>query len=255
MDRYRSFCVLTDVEELPDDAVGRCTPVHEEQVVVFKAGVGKTPGIVHLLVEADDSGDVVFSEVRNVGLGSMQRIPWGKRGKHSSEFKRRNLCKSLLDFSITIFYFAFWMRSAECKELPWNDPVQVSIFSPLIVLVFLHIEVGEVQPAVLQSLTGGWEGVNFIMCMTQQERKINRVNLTLTYLLNGTEAIQDVQVVHAASKWSVSVKQIWQSFSAEIIFFPLWIWMQTAVSRLMVSTAFHLPHESCSIAFHTVLFL
>ncbi|KAG7237566.1 hypothetical protein INR49_032183, partial [Caranx melampygus] len=43
-------------------------------------------------------------------------------------------------------------RPTECKELSWNDPVQVSIFCPLIVLIFFHIKVREVQPAILQSL-------------------------------------------------------------------------------------------------------
>jgi len=75
VDRNGSFGVLADVEELPDDGVGRCTPVHEEQVVVLKAGFRETPSVVHLLVESDDGGDVVIPEVRDVGLGSVQRVP------------------------------------------------------------------------------------------------------------------------------------------------------------------------------------
>lgn len=53
---------------------------------------------------------------------------------------------------LTILYFAFWMRPTKSQELPWNDPVQVSVFCPLIVLVFFHIKVGEVEPTVLQRL-------------------------------------------------------------------------------------------------------
>lgn len=59
---------------------------------------------------------------------------------------------SVMCFSFTIFDFAFWMWPTECKELPWNDPVQVSILCPLIVLIFFHIKVREVQPVILQSL-------------------------------------------------------------------------------------------------------
>lgn len=89
MDSDGPFCILTDVEELPDDGVIGCAPVHEEQVMVFKAGVRKTASVVHLLVEPDDGGDVVLPEVRDVRLRSMQRVPLSKRGNRSGEFRRR----------------------------------------------------------------------------------------------------------------------------------------------------------------------
>ena len=78
-----------------------------------------------------------------------------------------------MNVSPTVLYFAFWMRSTECEELPRNDPVKVSVFCSLIVLIFLHVEFGEVQPAVLQSLEDGCEGAHWIMTMTQQGREIN----------------------------------------------------------------------------------
>lgn len=127
VDSNGSFCVLTDVEELPDNGVIWCTPIHKEQIMMFKARVCKTSGIIHLLVETDDSGDVVFPKVRNVGLRSVQRIPCGKRKNElvnlggGCENKVRQ--HFILYFSITILYFAFWMRSTEGKELSWNDPV------------------------------------------------------------------------------------------------------------------------------------
>ena len=74
MDSYGAFCVLTDVEELPDDGVGGRAAVHEEQVVVLEAGVGEAPGVVHFLVEPYDSGNVVLPEVREVGLRGVQRV-------------------------------------------------------------------------------------------------------------------------------------------------------------------------------------
>lgn len=76
MNSDSSVCVLTDVEELPDDGVVWRAPVHEEEVVVLKAHVGETLCVIHLLVETDDGCDIVFPEVRKVGLGGMKRVTW-----------------------------------------------------------------------------------------------------------------------------------------------------------------------------------
>lgn len=69
-----SICILTDVEELSDDGVIWRASVHEEEVVVLEAHVSEALGIVHLLVETDDGCDVVFPEIRKVGLGGMERV-------------------------------------------------------------------------------------------------------------------------------------------------------------------------------------
>lgn len=71
VDGNGSLCVLTDVEELPDDGVSWCTPVHKEQIVMLKARFCETPGIIHLLVKSDDRADVMIPEVWDVGLGSV----------------------------------------------------------------------------------------------------------------------------------------------------------------------------------------
>lgn len=75
VDSNGSFCILTNVEELPDDGVVWCTPIHKEQIVVLKPRLCETPGIIHLLIEPDDSGDVMISEVWDVGLRSVQWVP------------------------------------------------------------------------------------------------------------------------------------------------------------------------------------
>lgn len=75
VDSNGSLCVLTNVEELPDDRIIWCTPVHKEQIVMFKSRLSEASGIVHLFVESDDGCDVVLPEVRDVGLGSVQRVP------------------------------------------------------------------------------------------------------------------------------------------------------------------------------------
>lgn len=70
-----SFRILTDIEKLPDDGVVGRAAVHKEEVVVLEARLCEAPGVVHLLVESDNSGDVVLPEVRDVGLRSMQWVP------------------------------------------------------------------------------------------------------------------------------------------------------------------------------------
>lgn len=75
MDGNGPFSILTDVEELPDDGVVWSAPVHEEQIVVFEARLGETFGVVHLLVEPDDGGDVMFPKVWDVCLRGVQRVP------------------------------------------------------------------------------------------------------------------------------------------------------------------------------------
>lgn len=75
VDSHGSFSILADVEELPDDGVVWSAPVHEEQVVMFEAGLGEAFGVVHFLVESDDGGDVVFPKVRDVCLRGVQRVP------------------------------------------------------------------------------------------------------------------------------------------------------------------------------------
>ena len=75
MNSNGSFGILTNVEELPDNGVIRCTPIHKEQIVMLKPRLRETPGIVHLLVKSHNSGDVMIPEVRDVGLRSVQRVP------------------------------------------------------------------------------------------------------------------------------------------------------------------------------------
>lgn len=74
VDSNGSICIFTNVEELPDDGVVWCTPVHKEQIVMLKPNLCETPGIIHFLIESDDSSNVMLREVRDVGLRSMQRV-------------------------------------------------------------------------------------------------------------------------------------------------------------------------------------
>lgn len=65
---------LAHVQKASGDEVRWCAPVQEEKVVVLKASVLETPGIIQLPVESDHRGDLVLSEVRKVELGGVQGV-------------------------------------------------------------------------------------------------------------------------------------------------------------------------------------
>lgn len=81
--------------------------------------------------------------------------------------------------SLTILYFAFWVRTTKGEELPWNDPVQVSVLRSLVVLVFFHVKVGKVQPAVLESLGIIREGLLSFRATMLIKMQVNPINSTL----------------------------------------------------------------------------
>lgn len=93
VDGDASFCVLTDVEELSDDGIIRCAPVYEEKVVMLEPRLCEAPGIIHLLIKSDDGCDVVFPKVWDVGLRSVQRVPWdnNEQKKPTKKQKQKTL--------------------------------------------------------------------------------------------------------------------------------------------------------------------
>lgn len=81
--------------------------------------------------------------------------------------------------SFTILYFAFWVRTTKGEELSWNDPVQVPVLRSLVVLVFFHVKVGKVQPAVLESLGIIREGLLSFRATMLIKMQVNPINSTL----------------------------------------------------------------------------
>lgn len=79
VDGHSTICALADVQKAPRDDVTRCAAVWEEKLVVVEACVSEAFGIVDFLVQTDDSGHVVFSEVREVSLRGMQRVTCRKQ--------------------------------------------------------------------------------------------------------------------------------------------------------------------------------
>jgi len=54
--------------------VTRSAAVHEKQVIVDKASVSKTPGIIHLLVQTYDVGNILLAKICKVRLRSVEWI-------------------------------------------------------------------------------------------------------------------------------------------------------------------------------------
>ena len=65
---------FADFEEPLQNRVRRSRAVDEEEVLVLEAGVGEPLAIVDLLVQPHDAGDVVETEVGEVGLWGVQRV-------------------------------------------------------------------------------------------------------------------------------------------------------------------------------------
>lgn len=74
VDGHSAPSAFTDVQEAAYDEVIRRASVYKEEVVVVEAGVGEAFGIVDLLVQSDDGGNVVFSEIWKVSLRGVQRV-------------------------------------------------------------------------------------------------------------------------------------------------------------------------------------
>ena len=112
--------VIDNSEEVAHDVFRRCGPVNEEQIVVGNASVFKMLFVVFLLIESDDLADSnvleyfnIFIWVVSISMMSISVLNWSHEG---------------------------------CK-LVWDDPVEITIFNTLIVLILLDIECTEVIPA------------------------------------------------------------------------------------------------------------
>ena len=65
---------FADFEEPLQNRVGRSGAVDEEEVLVLEARVGEPLAVVDLLVQPHHAGDVVETEVGEVGLWGVQRV-------------------------------------------------------------------------------------------------------------------------------------------------------------------------------------
>ena len=75
---YSTLCIFTYFKEALQYTVCWHTTINKEQIVVVKACVRKSTRIINLLIETNNRRHVVFPEVREVGLGCVQRIACNK---------------------------------------------------------------------------------------------------------------------------------------------------------------------------------
>lgn len=88
MDSHSSVGALADVQKASGDDVAGCAAVHEEQVAMVEAGVCEALGVIDLLIEADDGGDIVLAKVGEISLRGVKRVAWNKwerKGKEENE--------------------------------------------------------------------------------------------------------------------------------------------------------------------------
>lgn len=78
VDSHSTVSALTDMQEATRDDVAGCAAIHEEKVVMVEAGVREALGIVDLLIEADDSGDIVLAKIGEISLGGVERVAWNE---------------------------------------------------------------------------------------------------------------------------------------------------------------------------------
>lgn len=111
VDGHGSLCALTDVQETACDDVTGCAAIHKEEVIVVEPSVSETLGIIDLLVQTDDAGHVVFPEVWEVSLRSMERVTCRVVG-------------STKGVNAGSHYFFSLLRSNCC---PWDSPFSIVV--------------------------------------------------------------------------------------------------------------------------------
>lgn len=85
VDSHSSISAFADMQEATcDDITGRAA-VHKEKVVMVETSVREALGIVDLLIEADDGGDIVLAKVGEISLGGMKRVSWNTQRRKRIE--------------------------------------------------------------------------------------------------------------------------------------------------------------------------
>ena len=128
-----AFLALADVQELLQDGVWGCGAVNEEQVLVVEARICEALAVVDLLVESDNTSDVVESEVRKVRLGRVQ--------------------------GVAVLYLGLSMRATESQKFLRNEPVEITILNLLVVFVLVMVEVVEIEEARFVGFVHSFEAV------------------------------------------------------------------------------------------------
>jgi len=81
---YSSLSQFTEIDKALYYVVTWRTAVQEEQFIVNKASVRKTSGIVHLLVQTYDVGNISFAKISKVRFRSMEWVTYSKIRQQST---------------------------------------------------------------------------------------------------------------------------------------------------------------------------
>lgn len=100
---------------------------------MIKTSISELFSLVHSLVQADNGGHVVETEVGKVVVRRVKRV-------------------AILNATLVVW-------TSKGQELAWQDPVEVTIFHLLKVFILVRVEVGEVKKAKMNSLGDGCKAV------------------------------------------------------------------------------------------------
>ena len=149
MHRNGAITLLRQIQKFFDQMVTRRAAINKKQIMMLEAGLSKPLGIVDLLIQPDDTLDVVFSKISKVSLRCMQWVTWLTKKLINCNKIDPTWIKKVRQ---TIFNLAFGMRATEGKKLFWQDPVEVAVLHLLIVFVLVDIEALKVEEAVEEGL-------------------------------------------------------------------------------------------------------
>jgi len=111
--------ILHNREEISNNFIRWSGSINEEEIVMSNSFVFKMLFIVFLLIKSDYPGDINVVEDITILVWMLSILMSGISGFN-------------------------WPH--ESDELSWNNPVEITVFNSLVVLVFLNIESSEIVP-------------------------------------------------------------------------------------------------------------
>lgn len=113
---------FANFEEVFNDIIRRCRTINEKEIRMVDTCTNKLLPVIFGLIESNNSSHIKVLE-------NLQVVLWG----------------------VATFVGTRVNRTHESNELVWNNPVQVTVFNFLIVLVFFVIKIFEHIPTVAYS--------------------------------------------------------------------------------------------------------
>jgi len=111
--------ILDDGEEISNNFIRWSGSINKEEIIMSNSFVFKMLFIVFLLIKSDYPGDINVVEDITILVWMLTILMSGVSGFN-------------------------W--SHESDELSWNNPVEITVFNSLVVLVFLNVESSEIVP-------------------------------------------------------------------------------------------------------------